>query len=69
MTDPVPVGPVDIEDAMPPTDPKVIYLGGLFFLALAAALYVAAEIVGPLIFAFMLSRGDGLSDCRAGWET
>jgi hypothetical protein len=29
MTDPVPVDPVDTEDAMPlPTDPKVIYLGG-----------------------------------------
>jgi predicted PurR-regulated permease PerM len=56
MTDRVPVNPVHIEDAMPlPTDPKVIFLGGLFFLGLAAALYVAAEIVWPLIFAFMLS--------------
>jgi predicted PurR-regulated permease PerM len=56
MTDPVPVDPVDIEDAMPlPTDPKVIFLGGLFFLALTAALYLTAEIVWPLIFAFMLS--------------
>ena len=56
MTEAVPADPVDTEDAMPlPTDPKVIYLGGLFFLALAAALYVAAEIVWPLIFAFMLA--------------
>ena len=38
-----------------PSDPKVIYLGGLFFLGLAAALYVAAEIVWPLVFAIMLS--------------
>jgi hypothetical protein len=39
----------------------VIYLGGLFFLALASALYVAAEIVGPLLFAFMLLEA---MDCR-----
>ena len=44
------------EEAMPlPTDSKVIYLGGLFLLASAAALYVAAEIVWPLVFAFILS--------------
>lgn len=56
VTDPEPVNPDDDEEAMPlPTDPRVIYLGGLFFLALAAALYVAAEIVWPLVFAFILS--------------
>jgi predicted PurR-regulated permease PerM len=56
VTDPEPVNPDDDEEAMPlPTDPTVIYLGGLFFLALAAALYVAAEIVWPLVFAFILS--------------
>jgi predicted PurR-regulated permease PerM len=38
-----------------PSDPKTIYLGGLFFLALLAAVYAAAEIVWPFIFAFMLS--------------
>ena len=38
-----------------PTDWKAIYLGGLFFLGLATALYVAAEIVWPLAFAFILS--------------
>ena len=37
-----------------PTDPKVIFLGGLFALALLAAAYVAAEIVLPLVFAFTL---------------
>ena len=37
-----------------PTDPKTIFLGGLFFLACMAALYVAAEIVLPLILAIVL---------------
>jgi predicted PurR-regulated permease PerM len=37
-----------------PTDPKTIFLGGLFVLALLAAAYVAGEIVLPLIFAFTL---------------
>ena len=37
-----------------PSDPKVIFLGGLFVLALLAAAYVASEIVLPLVFAFIL---------------
>jgi predicted PurR-regulated permease PerM len=37
-----------------PSDPKVIFLGGLFVLALLAALYVAAEIVLPLVLAIIL---------------
>jgi predicted PurR-regulated permease PerM len=37
-----------------PTDPKVIFLGGLFVLALLATAYVAGEIVLPLVFAFTL---------------
>ena len=42
-------------DDMPlPTDPKTIFLGGLFLLAWMAALYVAAEIVRPVIFAVVL---------------
>jgi predicted PurR-regulated permease PerM len=46
----------DGEEAMPlPSDPKTIYLAGLFFLALLAAVRVAAEIVWPLVFALMLS--------------
>jgi hypothetical protein len=44
------------EEAMPlPVDAKVIYLGGIFFILLLAALYEAAEIVWPLVFAFVLS--------------
>jgi len=37
-----------------PTDPKTIFLGGLFVLALLAAAYVASEIVLPVVFAFTL---------------
>ena len=37
-----------------PSDPKVIFLGGLFILALLATAYVASEIVLPLVFAFIL---------------
>ena len=38
-----------------PSDPKVIFLGGLFVLALLATAYVASEIVLPLIFAIILN--------------
>jgi hypothetical protein len=34
-----------------PSDPKTIFLGGLFILALIAAAYVVSEIVLPLVFA------------------
>ena len=37
-----------------PSDPKVIFLGGIFALALLAALYVAAEIVLPFVLAVVL---------------
>ena len=37
-----------------PSDPKAIFLGGLFFLALLATAYVASEIVLPLVFAIVL---------------
>ena len=37
-----------------PSDPKVIFLGGLFVLALLTAAYVAREIVLPLVFAIIL---------------
>jgi predicted PurR-regulated permease PerM len=44
------------EEAMPlPVDAKVVYLAGIFFILLLAALYEAAEIVWPLVFAFVLS--------------
>jgi predicted PurR-regulated permease PerM len=43
-------------EAMPlPADAKVIFLGGIFFVLLLAALYTAAEIVWPLVLAFTLS--------------
>jgi predicted PurR-regulated permease PerM len=37
-----------------PADPKTIFLGGLFVLALLTAAYVAGEIMLPLVFAFTL---------------
>ena len=47
--------PVEEPEEMPlPSDPKVIFLGGLFALALLAALYVAAEIVLPFVLAVVL---------------
>jgi predicted PurR-regulated permease PerM len=42
-------------DEMPlPTDPRTIFLGGLFVFASLAVLYVAAEIILPLILAIVL---------------
>src|SRR4029077_17616033 len=50
------VSPAEEPEEMPlPSDPKVIFLGGLFALALLAALYVAAEIVLPLVLAVVLN--------------
>jgi predicted PurR-regulated permease PerM len=50
------VPPAEEPEEMPlPSDPKVIFLGGLFALALLAALYVAAEIVLPLVLAVVLN--------------
>jgi predicted PurR-regulated permease PerM len=49
------VPPAEEPEELPlPSDPKVIFLGGLFILALLAAAYVASEIVLPLIFAIIL---------------
>ena len=43
------------DEEMPlPTDPRTIFLGGLFFLACIAALYVAEEVVLPVILAIVL---------------
>ena len=36
-----------------PSDPKAIFLGGVFVLALLATTYVASEIVAPLVFAIL----------------
>lgn len=45
----------DERDDMPlPTDPKTVFLGGLFGLACLAVLYVASEVVLPLILAILL---------------
>jgi predicted PurR-regulated permease PerM len=41
------------EDLPLPSDPKVIFLGGLF-LALLAAAYMAREIILPFVFAIVL---------------
>src|ERR1700737_1412299 len=50
------VPPVEEPEEMPlPSDPKVIFLGGLFVLALLATAYVASEIVLPLVFAIILN--------------
>src|ERR1700736_980731 len=49
------VHPADVPEGMPlPSDPKVVFLGGLFVLALLATAYVASEIVVPLVFAVIL---------------
>jgi predicted PurR-regulated permease PerM len=46
---------VDETEEMPlPSDPKVIFLGGLFTLALLAAAYEVGAIVWPFVFAFIL---------------
>jgi predicted PurR-regulated permease PerM len=50
------ISPAEQPDEMPlPSDPKVIFLGGLFVLALLAGAYAASEIVLPLVFAGILS--------------
>ena len=46
--------PPDTEDMPLPTEPRTIFLGGLFLLALLAALYVASEIVLPVVLAIVL---------------
>ena len=49
------VPPAEVPEDLPlPSDPKVIFLGGLFVLAVLAAAYVASEIVLPLVFAIVL---------------
>ena len=49
------VSPAEEPEEMPlPSDPKIIFLGGLFALALLAAAYVAAEIVLPLVLAVVI---------------
>jgi len=45
----------DEDDLTLPSDIKAVFLGGLFVLAMLAACYVAAEIVLPIVLAFVLS--------------
>jgi predicted PurR-regulated permease PerM len=43
-------------DELPlPSDPKSVFLGGLFILALLGAAYIARDIIVPLILAFVLN--------------
>ena len=47
--------PAEVPEDLPlPSDPKVIFLGGLFILAVLAAAYVASDLVLPLVFAIVL---------------
>jgi predicted PurR-regulated permease PerM len=47
--------PVEEPDATEPgLDPQVVFLGGLFVLAVLAVVYIAADILLPLVFAFTL---------------
>ncbi|MFZ1212536.1 MAG: AI-2E family transporter, partial [Pseudolabrys sp.] len=49
------VSPAEVPEDLPlPSDPKVIFLGGLFVLALLAAAYMAREIILPFVFAIVL---------------
>jgi len=50
------VPPAEEPGKMPlPSDPKAIFLGGLFVLALLAAAYVAREVINSLVFAVVLA--------------
>src|SRR6202011_1698021 len=50
------VQPAEVPEGMPlPSDPKVVFLGGLFLLALLATAYVASDIVLPLVFAIIFN--------------
>jgi predicted PurR-regulated permease PerM len=49
------VSPAEVPEDLPlPSDPKVIFLGGLFVLALLTAAYMAREIILPFVFAIVL---------------
>ena len=48
------IAPEELLADMPlPSDAKTFFLGGLFVLAMLTAVYVASEIVLPMIFAVM----------------
>jgi len=56
VRDPAPAAttPKDDEEMPLPTEPRTIFLGGLFLLAVLAALYVAAPIILPVVLAIVL---------------
>jgi hypothetical protein len=51
-----PIAASPVEDDLPiPSDINTVFLGGLFLLAMLAACYVAAEIILPVVLAFVLN--------------
>jgi predicted PurR-regulated permease PerM len=51
-----PIAASPVEDDLPiPSDINTMFLGGLFLLAMLAACYLAAEIILPVVLAFVLS--------------
>jgi predicted PurR-regulated permease PerM len=54
-SEPSPVEPTVEKSEMPlPSDPKTVFLGGLFVLAFLAACYAAQAVVVPVVMAFFL---------------
>ncbi|MEZ0261004.1 MAG: AI-2E family transporter [Alphaproteobacteria bacterium] len=45
--------------ALPYPEPRTVFLGGIFFLMLMAALHMAANIIIPIVLAFMLKLALG----------
>lgn len=46
---------VDEKEMPLPSDPKTLFLGGLFALGVLAALYVASSIILPVVLVFVLN--------------
>ncbi|MEO8810205.1 MAG: AI-2E family transporter [Rhodanobacter sp.] len=47
--------PIEEPEEMPlPQDPKLVFLGGLFIMALLACAYVARSVILPIVLAFLL---------------
>ena len=59
---------VDQIEMPPPSELGTVFLGGLFLLALLAAVYAAREIVLPVVLAVRPSSalGAGLARCLSG---
>src|SRR5689334_11609740 len=52
--EPEPIVPADESDMPLPSDPKVIFLAGLFAFVLLFSVYLAKEIILPIFAAFIL---------------